>query len=154
LDEQMVGEQQNDAFAEFVEEHKPIRLGIVDPNQPRTAWLLTLEGRWQMCMCEAGDDRTLILKGAAALDERIDDVAERCPVIGGSGTSTRGTRRRSRSRSIERERSNAWLFRDLATLRTDIQVFDSIDDLRWSGPTEQFAALAARLESPTPSAAP
>lgn len=70
----MIDEQQNDAFAEFMAEGKPIRLGLVDPNQPRTAWLLTLEGRWQMCMCEAGDDRTWILKGAAALHERIDDV--------------------------------------------------------------------------------
>lgn len=49
--------------------------------------------------------------------------------------------------TLERERGNAWLFRDLATLRTDIPVFESIDDLRWSGPTEEFAALAARLNT-------
>jgi 5'-3' exonuclease len=50
------------------------------------------------------------------------------------------------SRTLERERDRAFLFRNLATLRTDIPVFDSIDDLRWTGPTERFAPLAARLD--------
>jgi 5'-3' exonuclease len=48
--------------------------------------------------------------------------------------------------TLERERDRAWLFRDLATLRTDIPLFDSVDELRWTGPTDQFAALAARLQ--------
>ena len=48
------------------------------------------------------------------------------------------------------ERDRAWLFRDLATLRTDMPIFDSVEQLRWTGPTEQFAALAARLEAPSP----
>jgi hypothetical protein len=39
------------------------------------------------------------------------------------------------------------LFRDLATLRTDIDLFDSVDELRWSGPTSTFAALAAELDN-------
>jgi len=50
--------------------------------------------------------------------------------------------------TFARERDRAWLFRDLATLRTDIPLFESVEELRWTGPTEQFAALAARLESP------
>jgi 5'-3' exonuclease len=50
--------------------------------------------------------------------------------------------------TLERERDRAWLFRDLATLRTDISLFDSVEDLRWTGPTERFAPLAARLEPP------
>ena len=37
----------------------------------------------------------------------------------------------------ERERDRAWLFRDLATLRTDIPVFDSVDDLRWRAPARR-----------------
>jgi 5'-3' exonuclease len=48
--------------------------------------------------------------------------------------------------TLARERDLAWLFRDLATLRTDIPLFDSVEDLRWTGPTERFAPLAARLE--------
>jgi hypothetical protein len=39
------------------------------------------------------------------------------------------------------------LFRVLATLRTDVPVFDSIDQLEWKGPTPDFAPLAARLDS-------
>jgi 5'-3' exonuclease len=48
--------------------------------------------------------------------------------------------------TLERERKRAFLFRDLATLRTDVPVFDAVEDLRWTGPTGRFAALAARLD--------
>ena len=34
-----------------------------------------------------------------------------------------------------REREHAMLFRTLATLRTDIALFDDVDQLRWNGPT-------------------
>ena len=46
-----------------------------------------------------------------------------------------------------RERDRALLFRTLATLRTDIALFDDVDQLRWNGPTPAFAALAARLDA-------
>jgi hypothetical protein len=46
-----------------------------------------------------------------------------------------------------REREHALLFRTLATLRTDIALFDDVDQLRWNGPTPAFAALAARLDA-------
>jgi 5'-3' exonuclease len=41
----------------------------------------------------------------------------------------------------------ALLFRVLATLRTDVPVFDSVDQLEWKGPTADFAPLAGRLDS-------
>jgi len=48
---------------------------------------------------------------------------------------------------------NGWdqalLFRDLATLRTDIQLFQSVDELRWTGETDAYPALSARLASAT-----
>jgi 5'-3' exonuclease len=50
------------------------------------------------------------------------------------------------SATLERHRGLAVLFRDLATLRTDVPVFDSVSDLRWTGPTAAFAALAARFD--------
>jgi 5'-3' exonuclease len=50
------------------------------------------------------------------------------------------------SSRLEAGREQAMLFRVLATLRTDIPVFDSVDDLRWKGPTPAFAPLAARLD--------
>ena len=47
--------------------------------------------------------------------------------------------------SIQREQ--ALLFRTLATLRTDIELFDDVEQLRWSGPTPEFDAFAARFDS-------
>jgi 5'-3' exonuclease len=47
--------------------------------------------------------------------------------------------------TLVRERDRVMLFRRLATLRTDIELFQSIDELRWTGPTPTFAPLAARL---------
>jgi len=49
-------------------------------------------------------------------------------------------------RTLSAERERALLFRRLATLRTDIPLFDSVDALKWKGPTTAFAPLAARLE--------
>jgi 5'-3' exonuclease len=51
-------------------------------------------------------------------------------------------------------RGRAYLFRDLATLRTDVPVFDSIDDLRWKGPTEAFPPIGTRLDKATTSPEP
>ena len=47
--------------------------------------------------------------------------------------------------TFERERDRAFLFRDLATLRTDINLFQSVDELKWNGPTPAFKAMAARV---------
>jgi 5'-3' exonuclease len=49
--------------------------------------------------------------------------------------------------TLARERDRAFLFRTLATLRTDIPLFDSVDELHWKGPTPQFAALGERLNA-------
>ena len=45
-------------------------------------------------------------------------------------------------------RSLALLFKDLATLRTDAQLFRDVDELRWRGPTAAFAALAKTIGAP------
>jgi 5'-3' exonuclease len=45
-----------------------------------------------------------------------------------------------------REWENALLFRKLATLRTDIALFDDIEQLRWNGPKPGFEAIAAELD--------
>lgn len=42
-------------------------------------------------------------------------------------------------------RELALLFKDLATLRTDARLFDSVDELRWLGPTAEFESHAERL---------
>jgi len=53
----------------------------------------------------------------------------------------------SLSRTLLREREQAFLFRRLATLRTDIPLFDNVDALQWKGPTPDFASMAARLDA-------
>jgi 5'-3' exonuclease len=48
--------------------------------------------------------------------------------------------------TLARDRQLLMLFRDLATLRSDIPLFESVDELRWSGPTPAFAELGARFD--------
>ena len=46
------------------------------------------------------------------------------------------------------QRERALLFKELATLRTDARLFESVDALRWHGPTRDFAAWTERMEAP------
>ena len=48
--------------------------------------------------------------------------------------------------TLSSERETALLFRTLATLRTDIALFDDVDQLRWNGRTPAYATLAARFD--------
>jgi 5'-3' exonuclease len=50
------------------------------------------------------------------------------------------------AQTLARERERALLFRTLATLRTDIPLFDDPASLKWTGPKPAFPALAARLD--------
>jgi 5'-3' exonuclease len=47
--------------------------------------------------------------------------------------------------ALEAHRPLAVLFRTLATLRTDVPVFSTIDDLRWHGPKPEFQEVARQL---------
>jgi 5'-3' exonuclease len=49
--------------------------------------------------------------------------------------------------TLVRERDRALLFRTLATLRTDLDLFSDVDGLRWEGPTPAFAALGRALDA-------
>jgi 5'-3' exonuclease len=49
--------------------------------------------------------------------------------------------------TLARERERALLFRTLATLRTDIVLFENVDQLHWNGPTPGFDKLGARLDA-------
>ncbi|MEP7273633.1 MAG: 5'-3' exonuclease H3TH domain-containing protein, partial [Acidobacteriota bacterium] len=40
---------------------------------------------------------------------------------------------------------DALLFKKLATLRTDVDVFDDVDELRWRGPTQSFAKMTEMI---------
>jgi len=51
------------------------------------------------------------------------------------------------ARTLANQRDRALLFRTLATLRTDIPLFDDVEQLRWTGPTADFPAIAARFDA-------
>jgi 5'-3' exonuclease len=57
-----------------------------------------------------------------------------------------------RARPLAEALFNAWdaalLFRTLATLRVDVPVFDSIEELRWAGPSPAFEEYSERLRAP------
>jgi 5'-3' exonuclease len=57
-----------------------------------------------------------------------------------------------RARPLSESLFGAWddalLFRTLATLRLDVPVFDSIDELRWHGPRSNFEETCRRLKAP------
>jgi 5'-3' exonuclease len=86
----------------------------------------------------------------------VGDSADGYPGLGGIGP-TGAARLLNRYGPIESfppdvlrdERRNvALLFKTLATLRTDAPLFDSVDELRWRGPTARFEEWTARLEDP------
>ncbi len=84
-------------------------------------------------------------KSAAAVlakYERLEDIPAD-PKTWGVNASQPG----ALARTLEREHERAFLFRDLATLRRDIPLFESVDELRWKGPTPSFKALAQRFDA-------
>ena len=58
------------------------------------------------------------------------------------------------AQTLVRERDRALLFRTLATLRTDIALFDDVDRLRWNGSMAAFDSLSARFDAAVTEATP
>jgi len=56
---------------------------------------------------------------------------------------------RALSESLFGAWNDALLFRTLATLRLDVPVFDSVEDLRWRGPKADFEDCCRAMSSPT-----
>jgi 5'-3' exonuclease len=82
----------------------------------------------------------------------VGDTADGYPGIAGIGAVT-AARLLNRHGFIESfppavlgdSRDLALLFKKLATLRTDAALFRAVDELRWRGPTDAFAACAENL---------
>jgi 5'-3' exonuclease len=82
----------------------------------------------------------------------VGDTADGYPGIAGIGAVT-AARLLNRHGFIESfppavlgdSRDLALLFKKLATLRTDAALFRAVDELRWRGPTDAFAACAESL---------
>jgi 5'-3' exonuclease len=85
----------------------------------------------------------------------VGDAADGYPGIPGIGPVS-AARLLNRHGTIESfppnvlgdDRDLALLFKDLATLRTDAPLFRDVDELRWRGPTDAFAACAEHLAEP------
>jgi len=85
----------------------------------------------------------------------VGDAADGYPGIAGIG-AVGAARLLNRHGPIESfpanvlgdRREAALLFKRLATLRTDAQLFDDVDDLRWRGPAATFDAWTQRADSP------
>ncbi len=56
---------------------------------------------------------------------------------------------RALAETLSRERDQALLFRTLATLRTDIALFDDVEQLRWKGATPELERFTARFDAAT-----
>jgi 5'-3' exonuclease len=115
------------------------------------------------------DRKTKTIRDAAAVREKfgvepalipdflalVGDAADGYPGIAGIG-AVGAARLLNRHGPIEafppdvlgERREQALLFKRLATLRSDAPLFDNVDQLRWSGPADAFAAWAQRIDAP------
>lgn len=82
----------------------------------------------------------------------VGDAADGFPGIPGIGATTaarllnrHGPLETFPADSLGGSRDLALLFKRLATLRTDAPLFDDVDELRWVGPTDTFAAFTERM---------
>jgi 5'-3' exonuclease len=85
----------------------------------------------------------------------VGDAADGYPGISGIG-AVGAARLLNRYGAIEKfppdvlgdRRKVALLFKKLATLKTDAPLFRNVDELRWRGPTPDFASWAERMAAP------
>jgi len=82
----------------------------------------------------------------------VGDAADGYPGIKGVGPRTAasligrfGRIEDFPSEILDSQRELALLFKDLATLRTDLPLFKGIDEIRWRGPASSFAAVAEKI---------
>jgi len=69
-------------------------------------------------------------KGAASLIARYNEIEDFPPEVLGN------------------HRERALLFKRLATLITNAKLYESVDELEWRGPTDEFSSLCERLGAP------
>jgi 5'-3' exonuclease len=85
----------------------------------------------------------------------VGDAADGYPGISGIGAVTAarllnsyGPIERFPPELLGERRAMAFLFKNLATLRTDAPLFRNVDELRWRGPTKAFGSWTERMEAP------
>jgi 5'-3' exonuclease len=113
------------------------------------------------------DRRAKAIRGAAGIREKfgvdpgqipdylalVGDAQDGYPGLPGIGAQTAarllkkyGTIEDIPDAALGDQREAALLFKRLATLRTDAPLFESVEELRWRGPTEAFAAWTERMQ--------
>jgi len=85
-------------------------------------------------------------KSAAAVLARWHHVEEIPPDPADWDVVVRGAAKLATT--LQEGREDARLFKDLATLRIDRSVLADVDELRWRGPTSDFAELCAAMDAP------
>ncbi len=85
----------------------------------------------------------------------VGDAADGYPGIRGIGAKTAaqllnryGPLESFPAEVLPDQRELASRFKELATLRTDAPLFRDVDELRWTGPTPEFASWAERIGDP------
>jgi 5'-3' exonuclease len=113
------------------------------------------------------DRKSKVIRNAAGVREKfgvqpelipdflalVGDAADGFPGIEGIGKTT-AARLLNRYGAIETfppqvlgdRRELALRFKELATLKTDMPLFAEVDELRWRGPNDTFAAMATQLQ--------
>ena len=83
---------------------------------------------------------------AAAILRRYGSI-EAIPLDGGDWAgSMLGAN--NRAQTLREQRHLALLFKDLATLRTDADVFNSVEQLKWGGPRDDFPEFCGVIDAP------
>ncbi len=85
-------------------------------------------------------------KSAAAVLSRYLHLEDIPAVARDWDVTVRGAARLAAA--LREHRANAFLFRDLATLRDGAALFEDVDELKWAGPTAAFAEFADDLGAP------
>jgi 5'-3' exonuclease len=126
--------------------------------------IVQIDGRRRVIRNAAGVEAKFGVPPASIPDylALVGDAADGYPGIPGYGPkTTAGLLRRfghieaalddggfKRARTLIEHRQLALLFKKLATLRIDAALFESVEELRWRGPTASFARFAEAIEAP------
>jgi len=85
-------------------------------------------------------------KSAAAVLARWHHIEDIPPDPGDWDVAVRGAAKLATT--LQEGREDARLFKDLATLRIDRSLLGQVGELRWRGPTDEFAEMCAAMDAP------
>jgi len=85
-------------------------------------------------------------KSAATVLARWKHIEDIPPDTGDWDVVVRGAAKLAKS--LREGRDDARLFKELATLRIDRSLLGQVDELRWRGPTDDFAEVCAAMDAP------